>query len=243
MCWVLFQLLVCSRCFGVGAEGDIALLPMADMLNHSANPHVALGKATAADDTNPNNASGLKEKKKKKKTSPPAAATATSLCSIAEADLPTFTSSSDNKQTLSNNDFVAASSFEGNRPGLVFGTGPQGLGYYLDSSLCKTGTGAAADSDASGSDGSEGTGFTLILAREVAAGEEVFSTYDKVHLTSFLFIDIHTSIYGGTSQSTNIVMQGPIVLLLYFCCKLLHSPFSIPSVCHRRARAQTFPGC
>ena len=39
--------MVCSRCFGIGAKGDVAMLPMVDMLNHSAEPHVSLGKATA----------------------------------------------------------------------------------------------------------------------------------------------------------------------------------------------------
>jgi hypothetical protein len=39
------KLLVCSRCFGIGARGDVALLPGVDMLNHTAKPHVALGRS------------------------------------------------------------------------------------------------------------------------------------------------------------------------------------------------------
>jgi hypothetical protein len=44
------KLLVSSRCFGIGDRGDVALLPMVDMLNHRRAPHVCLGRSGATDD-------------------------------------------------------------------------------------------------------------------------------------------------------------------------------------------------
>jgi len=42
----LVRRVLLSRCFGIGDQGDVALLPMVDMLNHAAKPHVSLGRST-----------------------------------------------------------------------------------------------------------------------------------------------------------------------------------------------------
>jgi len=216
------QLLVCSRCFGVGGKGDVALLPMVDMLNHSANPHVVLGKATANDDNSTNKEAGLKKENPLPPPPPPvAAASANPLSSIAETEASTTSTSSSDNQTPLKRDFVAATSFEGNRPGFVFGTGPQGLGYYEDNALSKTATAAAGAVGSKGdSSSSEGTGFTLILAREVTDGEEVFSTYDKVFASLLLFamdVCIHLTAY----LICDVVRPS---LLSAFCNQFLFEP-------------------
>lgn len=155
---------MCSRCFGIGAQGDLALLPLVDMLNHSAAPHVRLGKAAARDLGKATAATGAAE----------AAAGAVG----ADGDAVAAAAAAQRRSS-----FVAAAGFGGARPGCTFGAGPKGLGYYEDDGG-KSAAAAAAAAEGAASEGegkgSEGVGFTLTLARAAVAGEELFSTYDKV---------------------------------------------------------------